>query len=74
MIGSIAGQRRHLVAGQDPPDGGGDQAELAGEEHRAAVALGAQRQDLGLDLGAVRVGVVCGREERSSSPASPSAW
>ena len=41
-------QRRNLMAGQDPPDGGGDQPELAGQEHRTAVALAAKLEDLGL--------------------------
>jgi hypothetical protein len=45
-------QRRNLMAGQDPPDGGGDQPELAGQEHRTAVALAAKLEDLGLELGA----------------------
>jgi hypothetical protein len=52
-------QGRHLMTRQDPADGGGDQPELTGQEHRPAAALGAHLQDLclGLRRDAVRAGV-----------------
>jgi hypothetical protein len=47
---------RHLVAGQDPADGGGDQAEFAGQIHRATMLALAQRQNLGFHRGVDAVG------------------
>jgi hypothetical protein len=44
-------QGRDVVAAQHAAHGGGDQAELSGQEHRSATAGPAQRQDGCFDLG-----------------------
>jgi hypothetical protein len=70
--GHDRGQARDLVAGQHAGDGGGDQLELAGQMDRAAMFPLGQRQDLRFRRRVGAVGVVCEREERSSSPPGPS--
>ena len=64
----------HAVAAQDPRHRAGRHAELGAEPVRPAAVLGAGREDLlPRPRRVVRVGIVCGREDRSTSPASPSA-
>jgi len=41
-------QARYVVAVKDPPDGGGDQTEFAGQVHRSTPLLLAQGQDMRL--------------------------
>jgi hypothetical protein len=62
-----------LVAAQYPRHRAGRHAELGRQPVRSSAVLAPSCYHRGLDGGLVRLGLCCGRDDRSCSPASPSA-
>jgi hypothetical protein len=62
-----------LVAAQYPRHRAGRQAELGSQPVRPSAVLAPSCYHRGLDGGTARLGLRCGRDDWSCSPASPSA-